>query len=298
MVVVQRFVNSKDMVSKMNIVSKQLVPIITFCFSLIFVSCSKDWPMSYSSDEDRWLHELTASEFHGRKTGTKECRSAADYIVRELEQMGYNPRIEEFSYRDSITMRNIIVEISGNNDSISIIGAHYDGAVYSSKYQAANDNASGVVALLSIAKSIRAHNNSILLCFWDGEENTEGSAYNGSRYFIEQSDIIDSVKWYCNIDCCGRVNEPIYLYSSIEMKEIFQGATILSNYSLDIIKKVQDSESSDYVPFKERGIPFWGWNDSNVLSYIHTRGDSTSKISITKIQLVSEITINLLLNLL
>ena len=62
-------------------------------------------------------------------------------------------------------MRNIIVEIQSDNDSILIVGAHYDGAVNSSKYHVANDTASGIIALLSIVKSILPNKNTILLCF-------------------------------------------------------------------------------------------------------------------------------------
>lgn len=257
---------------------------------ITLVSCSKGLTETYSSDEMRWLRALTDVDLKGRKTGTEGCLHAASYICTELVEMGYSPKVEEFSYRDSITMRNIIVEIPGQSDSILIVGAHYDGAVKSSKYQAANDNASGVVALLSVAKSIRPNNDTVLLCFWDGEENTDGTAFNGSSYFVEHFNKRDYIKWYCNIDCCGRDENSIYLYYSPNMIQKFDDFVIPQDIALNITRKIsEDENSSDYVPFKNKGIPFWGWNDIDVLKYIHTPNDATKFISIPKIQSVSYI---------
>ena len=242
------------------------------------------------------MHTLTSQDFRGRKTGTEGCRKASDYIVEELEKMGYSPESEEFTYRDSISMRNIVVEIPGDSDSILIVGAHYDGAVNSSKYQAANDNASGVIALLSIAKDIQPGQNTVLLCFWDGEETTEGKSFNGSSYFVEHfdNDKLDCIKWYCNIDCCGRQGDSTYLYYSDDLEQMFADLTLGYDESLNIIRKVQNKESSDYIPFKKKKISFWGWNDCDVSQYIHSSDDAVEFISLAKINSISSITISII----
>ena len=79
------------------------------------------------------------------------------------------------------------------------------------------------------------------------------------------------------------------------MEQKFNDFTIPQNIYLNIIKKVQKNNGSDYVSFKKRGIPFWGWNDYDVLRYIHSTDDSVDKISITKIQMISNLT-NLIIN--
>lgn len=190
-------------------------------------------------------------------------------------------------------MRNIIVEIPGENDSIIIIGAHYDGAVSSSMYQTANDNASGIISMLFIAKTIQPNKNNIMLCFWDGEEYTDGSAFNGSSYFLEHFKSSDQINYYCNIDCCGRSGDSIYLYYSPDMEQKF-GNVDLTNSSLNIIKKISESNGSDYVPFKNNGISFWGWNDYDVFRYIHTPADSPEFISISRVKAVSNLTLKFL----
>lgn len=276
--------------------TKSTLVIIAIIFFCVNTSCSRDLLSRYESDQERWLEVLTSPELSGRKTGTEGCRNASDYIIEELEKMGYFPKIEVFSFRDSIFMRNIIVEIPGESDSTLIIGAHYDGAVNSSKYQTANDNASGVIALLSIAKNIQPVHDNVLLCFWDGEETTDGTSFNGSSYFVGHLDDekLDRIKWYCNIDCCGRQSDSTYLYYSYDLEQMFADFTVGNDESLNLIKKVQNNASSDYVSFKAMGIPFWGWNDFDVLRYIHSCDDSVEFISISKIKAISSITISII----
>ena len=280
----------------MHIVIKCKYLIIAIIFFCIAISCSSESLNLYVSDQERWLDALTSSQLSGRKTGTDGCRRTSDYIVEELEKMGYSTKIEEFAFRDSILMRNIIVEIPGKGDSTLIIGAHYDGAVNSSRYQAANDNASGVIALLSIAKYIQPSHNNVLLCFFDGEETTDGTSFNGSSYFVENfgDEKLDSIRWYCNIDCCGRQGDSTYLFYSSDLEQMFADFTIQYDESLHLIKKIQNNTGSDYVSFKAKGIPFWGWNDCDVLRYIHRPDDSKDFISLKKIEVISSITISII----
>ncbi len=250
------------------------------------------------SDEARWLYELTDAKYNGRVTGTLECHMAGDYIISELQDMGYEPIVQEFIFRDNIKMRNIIVEIEGPSDSICVIGAHYDGAVYSPEHPAAEDNASGVVAVLSIAKDgLIQTDKTVLLCFWDGEESTLKSICNGSRYFTENYDSIDKVSWYCNIDGCGRNKSMIYYYYSADLQDVCHVGLINSIGSaskLEIQEKVQFNRASDYASFAKINIPFWGWTDMNTIQYIHTPNDIPDKISINKIISVAKTTTSII----
>jgi hypothetical protein len=81
-----------------------------------------------------------------------ELNAAADYIERIFSEMGLPPR------RDSYEMRgrpyhNIEAEIRGQGQGIVLIGAHYDSVLGS---PGANDNASGVAALLALARRFSA----------------------------------------------------------------------------------------------------------------------------------------------
>ncbi len=77
-------------------------------------------------------------------------QAAADYIEDTLVQLGYRPTDEPFESRGK-SVRNIIAEKPGNSiaEEIVLVGAHYDSVIGS---PGANDNGSGVAALLELAR--------------------------------------------------------------------------------------------------------------------------------------------------
>ncbi len=77
-------------------------------------------------------------------------RAAAGYIEDTLVQVGYRPGSELFHCRGK-PVRNIIAEKPGHSapEEIVLVGAHYDSVAGS---PGANDNGSGVAALLELAR--------------------------------------------------------------------------------------------------------------------------------------------------
>jgi hypothetical protein len=76
--------------------------------------------------------------------------AAADYIERTFAELGYRPEGEPFESRGR-TVRNILAERQGGSApaEIVLVGAHYDSVLGS---PGANDNGSGVAALLELAR--------------------------------------------------------------------------------------------------------------------------------------------------
>ncbi|MEA3276663.1 MAG: M28 family peptidase [Pseudomonadota bacterium] len=76
--------------------------------------------------------------------------SAADYLEQTFVELGYRPTNEPFESRGQ-TVRNIFAEKRGtsNPEEIVLVGAHYDSVLGS---PGANDNGSGVAALLELAR--------------------------------------------------------------------------------------------------------------------------------------------------
>ena len=74
--------------------------------------------------------------------------AAADYIERTFADAGLKPRRDGYEAAGKLC-ENIDVEIPGSSRDILVIGAHYD-SVFGSP--GANDNGSGVAALLALAK--------------------------------------------------------------------------------------------------------------------------------------------------
>jgi Zn-dependent M28 family amino/carboxypeptidase len=78
---------------------------------------------------------------------------SANYISKTLRDAGYEVRLLPYEM-NNLEVRNIEVELKGNakHDEIVVMGAHYDTA-YGTK--GANDNASGVAAIIELAKAMK-----------------------------------------------------------------------------------------------------------------------------------------------
>src|SRR5438128_5428040 len=74
-------------------------------------------------------------------------KAAADHIENSFSAAGFSPRLEGYEMRGR-TFDNIEAEIRGAVPQIVLIGAHYD-SVFGAP--GANDNGSGVAALLALA---------------------------------------------------------------------------------------------------------------------------------------------------
>jgi Zn-dependent M28 family amino/carboxypeptidase len=76
--------------------------------------------------------------------------AAAGYIRKTLEEAGYAVSLQPFTSR-GLTVNNLEAVLPGRiaSDEIIVVGAHYDSVVGT---PGANDNASGVAALLELAR--------------------------------------------------------------------------------------------------------------------------------------------------
>lgn len=83
--------------------------------------------------------------------------SAAGYIRASLEDSGYTVRAQAFESRGQ-TLENLEAGLPGRDAAgeIVVVGAHYDSIAGT---PGANDNASGVAALLEIARRLSGHSH-------------------------------------------------------------------------------------------------------------------------------------------
>ena len=120
---------------------------------------------------------------------------AIDALVADLTEMGYAPFTHQFSFGGRI-LRNVIADMPGSGKlgvdaGILVVGAHMDSTAArdpgyepaSSPARGADDDGSGVVALLAIARWLRtldtAPHNTIRFGFFNAEE----SGLVGSRAY-------------------------------------------------------------------------------------------------------------------
>ena len=112
-----------------------------------------------------------ASEIGERNLGNYDALcAAARYLEKELRAMGYDVRSQEYLLQGR-GVRNLEVELLGRSlpDEIVLVGAHYDSAPGT---PGADDNASGVAALLELARAYRgkSFSRTLRLAFFTNEE--------------------------------------------------------------------------------------------------------------------------------
>ena len=204
---------------------------------------------------EAYIGFLADDELQGREAGFHGSRVAARYIASLLKEMGIRPLGESYyqpfdAYRkerqqkgrlevhpDSIaklkqvvhqklSMNNVLGMIPGKKtNEYVIVGAHFDHLGIDPAldgdqiYNGADDNASGVSAVLQIAKAFvvsgQQPERNVIFAFWDGEEK----GLLGSKYFVQECPFINQVKGYLNFDMIGRNNQPqnpkhvVYFYT-------------------------------------------------------------------------------------
>lgn len=161
------------------------------------------------------LYTLASDEMEGRATGTPGIEKAAQYIENEYKKIGLKTFQNLKTYRQNfedkgIKMFNVIGLLEGKSkkDEIVIVSAHYDhlGTKKSGDgdriYNGANDDASGVVGVLTLAKYFAEQNNNersiLFVCFTAEEMGLIGSTYFGKQ--IDPSKFVAGI----NLELIGK----------------------------------------------------------------------------------------------
>ncbi|WP_281225289.1 M20/M25/M40 family metallo-hydrolase [Flavobacterium aquiphilum] len=284
---------------------------ILFFSVIALLATEKGTAQSTFSAEKFMKHDtyLASDKLEGRLVGTKGNNEAAAYIKKHFKKFGLKklnndyyqpfkvfikPNINKMK-SDSVATQNVVGFIEGSDENLKkefiVIGAHYDhwgwgGTGSGSKkkdtlaiHNGADDNASGVSALLSILEEF--HNKkittkrSIIFISFSGEE--EGLL--GSKYFVNHLPVDkNSVKVMINMDMVGRLNDKKELYmggagtfpGGVElMKKLGEGS------GLNPIVFAGDVGGSDHVTFYKNDISAVGLHTGGHPQYHTPEDDST-----------------------
>lgn len=153
-------------------------------------------PVPPLTSEEQLIHDklkrhvdMLAQQIGERNVWQAEALvAAASYIRNTLEELGYQVRMQSFESQGQ-TVQNIEVELPGTTapQEIVVIGAHYDSVPDG---PGANDNASGVAAMLELARLLagRTHARTLRLVAFVNEEQPFSSGEEmGSRVYAERS---------------------------------------------------------------------------------------------------------------
>ena len=203
---------------------KNLVPFFIFPFSFPGLKGQSSLVDSlFHPDSLRHIVEVLASDsLNGRFTGTSENFKAALFIAEEFRKAGLSHVSGNNGFFQEVkpTWFNVIGAIKGRSKpgQLIIFSAHYDHVGTTSTnpfpnykpaadksdqiFNGANDNASGVAAVISLAKYFKAINDNertLLFIAFTGEE----LGLLGSRYLADIFDP-DSIMAMINIEMIGR----------------------------------------------------------------------------------------------
>jgi aminopeptidase YwaD len=224
---------------------------------------------------------IAYEEFGIKQTGSETLDSVNSWLVGYYESLGYRVSLDSFNNGFA---SNIIIEKQGEDTNTWIIlGAHYDS--HNTSY-GANDNGSGVVATMEIARIIAdvPTQRSVRIINFSGEEQ----GFVGSSHYVtntlDTSEVVslmlnldqlggtkssDNGKIVCERDEGNRIAEN----DALSFSKTDTLATIISQYT-NLEPVIGRAFSSDYVPFEGAGYTIAGlYQESDYDAFYHSPAD-------------------------
>ncbi len=306
--------------------------ILFFSLSIGAIIAQKPIERGLNSISENWakaaISFLASDALEGRGAGSKAGLVVSEYLASYLLSLNIEPLSdsyfqpfeaynEDFQKRtrysvepDSIQkykqgvhrilkIRNVLGMIPGVNTSeYVIVGAHFDHLGVDSNlagdqiYNGADDNASGVSAVMQIARAfvesgVKPQRN-VIFAFWDGEE----LGLLGSKYFTMNCPFIKQIKGYLNFDMIGRNNDEtkpshvVYFYTEAHPTFETWLKDDIKKYNLNLTPDYQAWDKpvggSDNGSFAKYDIPIIWYHTDGHPDY-HKPSDEVSKINWNKL---------------
>ncbi len=229
-----------------------------------------------------------------RASGTSGYEDSARYVEDQLRTAGYTPVRQTFTHRpddERVETFNILADTEGSAENTIVVGAHLDSV---EEGPGINDNASGVAAMLEIARWMKDSGfspaNRVRFAFWGAEEDD----LDGSRHYVDElsADEVRRTALYLNVDMAASPNGVRSFHDgdgsdfgeagpkgSQEIEEVF--FRFFESNSLPAETTPFVDGDSDYEPFLRAGIPggglFTGEVESKTKAQVQAYGGVAGK---------------------
>lgn len=226
-------------------------------------------------DSVRLLHDLSVlahDSMEGRAPGTPGSDRARAFLIRELREAGALPigssYEHPFRWSEGRAGINIVSRIPGSADEGTIVlTAHFDhqGIRDGDIYNGADDNASGAVAALEIARLVSEAplQSTLIVALLDAEE----SGLQGARAFVRDPPIaLELVSLNINLDMVSRSGGLLWAagaHHTPGLRPILEGVAATAPVTLRLghdrpnaPEGADWTHASDHGPFHAAGIPF------------------------------------------
>ncbi len=281
--------------------------------ALLIAACSnapsaQEAPATYEAvyhDPERaslTLQTLSSDAFEGRRTGEPGNLKAMEYIEEKLATLDAVP-LRKSGYRapfnapkfdtlgETISGTNLLAKIEGKSSAAPVIvmSAHFDhlGIIEGEIFNGADDNASGVAALLELVSWFNANppESDIIFAFFDAEEQ----GLTGAVHFVSSMDttLAERIAINLNLDMVSRADKgEIYAVGSFQNPDLVPLIdNVASTAPLKLLRGHDSPEwgeqdwslQSDHAAFLRAGYPFIYLGVEDHADY-HRESDEFGKI--------------------
>lgn len=247
--------------------------------------------------EQAYQHVLAQEALGPRPTGSQAGWATGDYIIEQLEKLGWEVETQEFVFQ-GVRGRNVVGR--AGQGPVVIIGAHYDTRPVADRdpnpenrdqpILGANDGGSGVAVLLELARVLNREefNREVWLTFFDAEDRgrLDGWPFSvGAREMAQKLTI--RPRAVVVVDMVGDADQNIYYErnSDAELSSELWDIAAGLGYNDSIIPQPKHTIIDDHLPFVEQGIPSVDMIDFDY-PYWHTLEDTADKVSPTSLERV------------
>jgi len=265
---------------------------------VLLASCAAARDTGALSADALMTHVRVLAALHGRLAGSADEAAAATYVETQLRSFSLAPQSQPIPDTAS---RNVYAMIEGGPEVI-VIGAHLDHL--GDGYPGADDDASGVAAVLGVAQTLAARHDlarSVLVVFFGAEE----AGMVGSRAFVADPPVpLARIVAMVNVDMIGRpvldqrwARVPLALFGISREHAVglvgtsrYPGLRAIADHALDQTVAPEDLPDTierevaaaargrgDSVSFEERGIPALFFGDAESRDY-HQPTDTIDRL--------------------
>jgi Peptidase family M28/PDZ domain len=299
---------------------KLLTSYFLLCFLLLASSCKTarllpDEAINIESIK-KDVYFLADDKLEGREIGTSGELKAAEYIVGRFKSIGITPGGTDGSYYQSFIGKaetdvhghpvdtgkepprgiNVIGFLDNKAPTTVIIGGHYDhlgyghfGSLHAGApeiHNGADDNASGIAAMLQLAEHLKGRhtaNNYLFIAFSGEEKGLWGSNYFSKNPTIDKS----TMNYMFNMDMVGRLKaEKTLAINGVGTSPSWMAA--LDKVKVDGINPITTESGigpSDHTSFYLIEVPAIAFFTGQHADY-HKPSDDADKVNYVGIQSV------------
>jgi acetylornithine deacetylase/succinyl-diaminopimelate desuccinylase-like protein len=209
------------------------------------------------------------------------------YLEQELAAMGYPVQTDEYG-----NGTNVFVELEGSGEGLYVLGAHYDSVADS---PGANDNATGVAAVLAAARFLREQDcrvHDVVFVLFDQEEiGLIGSKAFAQKLQFDGEDVrgvytLDQLGWDLDQDRRLEVELP-------GPGMLAQVQSSISRHGLGVGITETATDSSDHEAFRNAGFPALGITEEYVSGdttpHYHLPGDTFATVDFAFLESASAV---------